>query len=56
MDETLRCLDTGGFRVKHEEGKNSKFVGGLRFCGGFLNFFFLINKNVDCEKTRKGKV
>ncbi len=38
--EMLRCLNTGGFTVKQEEGKNPKFVGDLRFSGGFLNFFF----------------
>jgi hypothetical protein len=31
----------------------SLFVGGG---GGFRNFCFLINKNADCEKIRKGKV
>jgi hypothetical protein len=39
---------------QQEERKNPKFVlGGGR---GLLDFIFLINKNVDCEKTRKGKV
>jgi hypothetical protein len=39
---------------QQEEGKNPKFV----FAGGrgLLDFVFLINKNADCEKTRKGKV
>jgi hypothetical protein len=54
--EMLRCLSTRGFRVQQEEGKNPKFVRGLRFNGGLLNFFFLINKNAECEKTKKGKV
>ncbi len=39
---------------QHEEGKNPKFVCGGE--GGLLDFCFLINKNVDCEKTKKGKV
>jgi hypothetical protein len=39
--DTLRCLNTGGFRVQQEEeGKNPKFVKGLRLSGGLLNFFF----------------
>jgi len=38
--EPLRCLNTGGFRVKQEEAKNPKFVGGLRFSGELLNYFF----------------
>jgi hypothetical protein len=38
---------------QEEKGKNPKFVlGGW----GLLDFCFLINKNADCEKTRKGKV
>jgi hypothetical protein len=37
--ETLKCLNTGRFTFKQEEGKNSKFVGDLRFSGGLLNFF-----------------
>jgi hypothetical protein len=38
---------------QQEEGKNPKFVLGGRV---YLDFIFLINKNVDYEKTRKGKV
>jgi hypothetical protein len=30
--------------------------GGGGGGGGVLIFFFIINKNVGCEKTRKGKV
>jgi hypothetical protein len=37
---------------QQEEGKNPKFIRQ----GGLLNLFFYINKNVSCEKTRKGKV
>jgi hypothetical protein len=40
MYEMLRCLSIGGFRVQQEEGKNPKFVRGLRFSGGLLNFYF----------------
>ncbi len=37
---------------QHEERTNPKFVlGGGK---GLLDFVFLINKNVDYEKTRKG--
>jgi hypothetical protein len=36
---------------QHEERMNPKFVLGGE---GFLDFVFLINKNVDCKKTRKG--
>jgi len=32
--DTLRCLSTEGFRVQQEEGKNPKFVKGLRLSGG----------------------
>jgi hypothetical protein len=32
--DTLRCLSTGRFRVQQEEGKNSKFVKGLKLSGG----------------------
>jgi hypothetical protein len=38
---------------QQEKGKNPKFVwGGAQL----LDFCFLINKNVDYEKTKKGKV
>jgi len=32
--DTLRCLSTGGFRAQQEEGKNPKFVKGLRLTEG----------------------
>ncbi len=39
---------------QQEEGKDPKFVGEEG--GGLWNFLFFINKNTNCEKTRKGKV
>jgi hypothetical protein len=39
---------------QQEKGKDPKFIGGEG--GGLLNFLCFINKNTDCEKTRKGRI
>jgi hypothetical protein len=53
--EMLRCLNTRSQWTNGKKGR-SPSLGGGGGGGGGLIFFFLINKNVGCEKTRKGKV
>jgi hypothetical protein len=52
--ETWRCLSIGGQWTNRKNGRTPNLFGGGG--GGLLDFIFLINKNVDCEKTKKGKV
>jgi hypothetical protein len=50
--ETLRCLSIGGQWTNKKKGRTPSLFGGAQL----LDFCFLTNKNVDYEKTKKGKV
>jgi hypothetical protein len=50
--ETLRCLSIGGQWTNRKKGRTPSLFGGAQL----LDFCFLINKNVDYENTKKGKV